>query len=198
MNTFKVAPADVIKRVASLKKKYHPNLIAARVRVEVFTVKTDGEDGSPLRYKGAPTSVKTEIVKQLDRVSCKYDARIIIDEVDWTNTTAAQKDALLDRALYFIKVKQKEEKTQLDGNDRPKLELREPDRVFAWFDKIAERHGSNSLEVQEAQQVAANAQFYLPGFDVIAPKPTKAEKIVPMPKAPKSQTAEPQAAAAAK
>lgn len=196
MNTYKIADAEVDKRLRSLRKKHHPMLDKARVRLEAFFVTTDGEDGASLRYKGSPTSCKTEILSQVNRVGSKADARILIDKIDWDNATAPQRDAMLDRALTFLKVKQKEETIVLDGNDRPKLELRVPDRVFAWFDVVAARHGEASLEVQEAKQVIDNATTYLPGFDFLA-RGEKSGKsnVVKMPSQNKS---EPQAAAAAK
>lgn len=197
MNTYRIADAKVEKRLRSLRKKHHPMLDKARVRIEAFFVTTDGEDGASLRYKGSPTSCKTEILSQVNRVGSKADARILIDKEDWDIASPQQRDAMLDRALTFIKVKQKDEKTVLDGNDRPKLELRVPDRVFAWFDVIAARHGEASLEVQEARQVVTNATTYLPGFDFLAhgEKNEAKSKVVQMPSQNKT---EPQAAVAAK
>ena len=63
----------------------------------------------------------------------------------------AKKDALLDHELYHLEVQRnKHGKPKLDCNRRPKLTMRLHDRQYGWFDEIAQRHGSASIECQQA------------------------------------------------
>jgi len=168
-NRYSVAPADVQKRVKKIAGKFHKGLVKGRARLDVlFVTPQEDDDGAPIKQWGGVQVAKTRIISQRDRGAGRGDAEILIDARCWDGLTPAQRDAVVDRQLSFLKVKTDDEGNNvLDGNDRVKLIMQRPTRIFAWFDDVAKRHGENSVEVQEANELiaAGGAQLYFPGME---------------------------------
>lgn len=194
MNKYTAAGLDVARRAKRLRKKYHPELDKARVRVDFLFVTTDGEDGCALKCNGYPAMAVASVIPQKNRVGLKADARIIIDKEAWDGLAEKQKDALLDHELYHFQVVMADDTIALDGNDRPKIRIRKHDVQLGFFSAIARRHGEHSQEVIQARALIADAaEVYLPGFEVLA-KPAPGTKkatsnVVRMPKPEQGQQA---------
>jgi len=192
-----------MKRVKAMRKKWHPELEKARVRIDVLMVSTDGEDGAAIKANGYPADGLAKILPQEQRGAGTADARILLDAEKYDSLEDKERDALIDHELQHFQVVMKDGVIVLDGNERPKLRMRRHDVQVGWFSVIAERHKEHSAEVQQAKAIVQRAaSTYLPGFEFLDKNAKPAGKVVPMPQqtkqsAPKAQAATPPVAAAA-
>jgi hypothetical protein len=165
-NVYSVAPADVQKRVNRIRKKSYSFLDKAKVKIDVlFVTPQEEDDADPITQWGTPQPGKTRVIAQRDRGAGRGDAEIVLDARWYGEVSAAHQDAIIDRQLAFLAVKTDQEgDICLDGNGRPKLTMRKPDHMFAWFDDVAERHGDASVEVEQAQSLLGtkSGQLYFP------------------------------------
>lgn len=154
MKSYAKCPDEVAARAASLIKKFHPDLDAVGIRIDFISVSTDEEGGTALAHNGYPAAAIVKIVGPKERAIGRGDAEIVIDEEGYTDMSDAQKDALIDHELYHLEiVRNKHGRHVLDCNRRPKLKMRLHDRQYGWFDEIAQRHGSASIECQQATRL---------------------------------------------
>ena len=74
---------------------------------------------------------------------------------------------MLDHELHHMEVKLDEEGVVIrDDLKRPKLKLRKHDVEVGWFALVAGRHGSNSLEIEQAKRVMDSyGQLFWPEID---------------------------------
>lgn len=159
MPAFTRADDDTERLMKSTLEKYHQELKKADVDVSVIMT-------SGLMVHGWPAFARVRIVSQRDRVQGMADAEIAIDEDRWTLLSHDQRVGILDHELEHLQVVTEDDgKVKVDDCSRPRLRIRPHDHQFGWFNSIAERHGANSQEVQQASQFAnAHGQLYLPGI----------------------------------
>lgn len=160
---FSKSPDEVGKRVIALIEKYHPELHANSVKVDCISVaSTDPDDPTPLKLNGYPCAAVIKVISSKDRTMGRGDAEIVIDELSYLSMLDREKDALLDHELTHLEVKKnKFGRTKMDEHNRPKLGMRLHDRQYGWFDSVAKRHGSASMECKQALKLyIAGSQTY--------------------------------------
>lgn len=162
MKTYSKAPAEVAKRAASIIKKYHPDLENVGIRIDFISVANDEEGEPALTLNRYPCAAVVKIIGAKERAIGRGDAEIVIDEATYTEMKDESKDALLDHELYHLEiVRNKHGIPKKDCNGRPKLTSKLHDRQYGWFDEIAKRHGSASLECQQSTRLfLAGKQVY--------------------------------------
>lgn len=167
MKTFARAPDSTTERVNAIIAKFHPDLHAVSVRVDcVSTVNTDPDEPALLLH-GYPCAAVVRVLGSKDRAMGRGDAEIVFDEAGYIAMSDQEKDALIDHELTHLVVKKKPSgRAMLDEHNRPKLEMRLHDRQFGWFDQIAQRHGSASLECKQALGLVLKAKQVYFNFDM--------------------------------
>jgi hypothetical protein len=162
---FSLAPTDAHKLCQRLIQTYHSDLDSAAVKVDLVLAFRDPEGEAPAMEKdGHRIMGKASILNLKDRVKGMGDCEIILDGDAWDGLPEKQKAALMDHELEHFEVKRDKEGSFLyDDMNRPMLKIRNHDRQFGWFDTVAQRHRSDSLEVAELQRLFTEAgQIYLP------------------------------------
>ena len=173
MKIYTKASSDVYDRVAHLIRLFRPDLLDAGLKVDLLFISTDDENDEepPLKLNGYPCYAVVRVVDVKGRTMGRGDAEIVIDEAQYLVMNDPKRDALLDHELHHIElVLTPKGRVKLDCRKRPQLTMRKHDRQYGWFDAIAQRHGINSIEVQQAQSlVLAGTQIYF-GFMDSVPK----------------------------
>lgn len=156
-------------------KLYHERLKLAEVTIGVLAAhgpvseETGERTGPAIKHHGIKALAKVRIVSLRDRAHGLPDAEILIDGDEWPMLSRQQRIALFDHELTHLELA-----GETDDLGRPKLKIRQHDFQVGWFHEVAERHGSSSIEVQQAQQFAdEHGQLYL--FVPPLP-PTKAKR----------------------
>lgn len=174
MTTYSLANDDLREHLDEVMSLYHPHLRDAGVRVDMLPAYAaqdmNGDTTGPaIKLGGHACYAVIRILGLRDRVAGRGDAEMVVDGDNWDTWDEDQLRAILDHELCHLELKVSDKGTvKRDDHDRPQLRLRQHDRHFGWFDAVARRHGSSSIEVQHASQLAAMAdlrQLYLPGMD---------------------------------
>lgn len=167
MGTFyKKAGDDVNKVIKSMMKKYHGHLLkdAIGCDVTVDALLAFSEKGPPVTLHGMECYAKVRIVNLRDRVKGMADAEIIIDSDKWDTMNDERRNALIDHELEHLELALKKGAISFDDIGRPKLKIRHHDIDVGWFKSIAERHGKESIEIQQAHEIYAENQQLLFNF----------------------------------
>lgn len=167
---YQKAPLEVAERAKALVEKHHFDLNNNRVRIDfIFANATVDDDGVPsgpaISHNGYPCLGIARILGSKDRVMGRGDGEIVIDGDRWPNLSSEKQDALLDHELEHFQLKfDKYGGVVFDDSHRPKLKVKKHDHQFGWFDSIARRHGSNSIEVNQFRALCEDesGQYYLP------------------------------------
>ena len=151
--TYKPADDDCLSIITRTLELYHGPLRDAGVTVQALfaypPVDKEGEStGKPaLKHHGRAASACIRTTKLEERVLDASDLEIKIDWENWTTMDEAEQIALIDHELYHRTLKlDKEGGVKRDDHDRPLFDRREHDREAGWFDVVAKRHGSKSME----------------------------------------------------
>jgi hypothetical protein len=155
------ASPDVEQRIQGIRETWYPELEGVAIcALFVF----GDEDEQVLTHNGYYAAATMKIVGTKERAAGLADAMLVVDRYVYSAMTPAQMNALLDHELYHLErvIDEKTGHAAIDAIGRPRLSIRKHDRQFGWFDEIAERHGENSIEVQQARHFAsATGQLYL-------------------------------------
>lgn len=165
MKTYDQATPEVQARAVALMKRFYPEFVAVKLKVDFIFASTDSEDGHAVTHGGYPAAAVVRIVSLKDRAKGLGDIEIVIDRDGYLDMTDEEKDALLDHELYHPQLQlDKNRKVKFDGHGRPKLTMRKHDFQVGWFHEIARRHGSASGEYKQAQSLMGeHGQLYF-GF----------------------------------
>jgi len=154
----------------------YKDLREAKVKIDfLFAFAEVGEDGVSKGHALTKHGIRAlGITRKLgikDRVMGRGDAEVALDGDWWTDATPARRRALLDHEMHHIEVKLDEEGVVLrDDLKRPKLKLRKHDVEVGWFAIVAGRHGSSSLEIEQAKLVMDSyGQLFWPCIDAVEP-----------------------------
>jgi hypothetical protein len=98
----------------------------------------------------------------------------MLDGDAWDGLPDKQKAALMDHELEHFEVKRdKVGDFVMDDLNRPVIKIRHHDRQFGWFDTIAMRHRSDSMEVHQLRKLfTEEGQVYLPFIKDLADEET--------------------------
>lgn len=166
MAACKQADEETRRLLETAREKWHEDLVDADVAIALLF--TEG-----LKHKGWPAIAEVKIESQRSRVLGVDDATVTIDQDRWALLSMEQKLAVLDHELEHLVVETEENgDVSLDECSRPKLRIKDHDYQFGWFNKIAERHGKNAIEVQQATQLhEAHGQLYFAFLEHAPAKP---------------------------
>lgn len=180
--TYERASDDVIEKVQEVMRRFHPDLAAAKVTIDVLLAHADPDsDECAVKAHGYPAAAVVRKIGLKDRVKGCADAEIVIDGDKIDEWSDRQLMALIDHELNHLEP-DRDAKGEFKTDDigRPKLAIRLHDRQFGWFDIIAKRWGVDSFEVQQAGEMVRDyefAQLYLPGFDPLEIGSIKKEQL---------------------
>lgn len=166
---YQPCPAEVEDRVKALVSRYHADLEKAGVTFDLLFVadpEDEAGDKPMLSCHGVPALAIARIVPVKDRVKGCRDGEICIDQRRYEEMEPAQRDALLDHELQHFELKKKGDATVTDVAGRPGLRMRKHDYDFGWFEAVARRHGTSSIEVRQARTLG-RVQAFFPFFTEI-------------------------------
>lgn len=181
-------PAKEAKAIAGrLIEKYHAGLKDSGATIEcIEATRADAEGeivgGSATKINGFSVPAKIKINSLADRVEGKADVTITFDHTQWKDASDDERAAIIDHQLQCVDVMREDGKGAVltDDIDRPRMKVRKPDHFHRWFDVIAERHKTASIELRQAKtwfDSAGQGWFsYLPFDNEPAKKPPSAEK----------------------
>lgn len=165
---FTLAPIAIHQLCTKLIELYHSDLDSAAAKVDIVMAFRDPEGEAPAMEKdGHRILGQSSVIKLKDRVKGMGDCEVMLDGDAWDSLPEKQQAALLDHELEHFEVKRdKEGDFIFDDLNRPTIKIRNHDRQFGWFDTVAQRHRSDSMEVHQLQKLFAEAgQIYLPFVD---------------------------------
>jgi hypothetical protein len=159
MTTYTHADDDTMRMLKEVADEYHAVLGEEGVTVSILMAHAAiGDDGDPkgpaLKHHGVPAfaTIRRTTLKQ--RVAGMADAEMTIDGDRWPHMPVAQRRAIIDHELTHLDLVIKEDGLERDDHGRPKLRLRPHDVEVGWFYEVAERHGDDSQERQQARAIA--------------------------------------------
>lgn len=174
MSTYKKAPE--IKELADeILNKFdtHKPLVEHKVRIDFLfafaSVDEQGEaHGCAITHHGVRAYGLTRKIPLKERAMGRGDAEVMLDGDWWQNATEASRRALLDHEMHHLEVCFDEDQVLItDDLKRPKLKLRKHDVEVGWFAIVAGRHGSASLEMQQAKVLMDSyGQLFWPALDM--------------------------------
>ncbi len=152
-----------------LMGKFHPELAKEGVKVDlVFAHAPEDDDGNVMgpavKHHGYPATSVARIVSLKDREKGNGDCEITLDGDAWPDFSEDERAAVMDHELYHFRLQRdKENDVKHDSGNRPKMTMRHHDVQIGWFNEIATRHGTASMERKQAVQlIADNGQYYWP------------------------------------
>jgi hypothetical protein len=168
---YDVASDEVRNRVTALIERFHPDLKASGLTLDLLWAKS--EDDSPaVMLHGYACLAVVRITNAKERTAGRADSEIVIDKERYEKLSELSRDALLDHELFHLTcAKDKFGAFKIDEHHRPLLKMRLHDREFGWFDAIASRHGEHAMEVIQARLFAKDAGQVYFGFDAGAQVP---------------------------
>lgn len=160
MTTYCKGNDEVYDRAALIQKLFYPELVEAGLKIDILFIATDAEDKPALTHNGYPAAAVVRVLGIKERTMGRGDAEIVIDEARYIDYSEAEKDALIDHEIHHIKLKRYKNTGPvfLDERGRPRLTLKKHDRQYGWFDEIAKRHGTASIEVKQAMRLCIEAK----------------------------------------
>jgi len=178
MSTYAKAPPEVREMAEKILEEFisYKPIVEAKVKIDfLFAFAEVGEDeeskGHALTKHGIRALGITRKLGIKDRVMGRGDAEVCLDGDWWEDATPARRRALLDHELHHLEVKLDEDGVVIrDDLKRPKFKLRKHDVEVGWFALVAGRHGSNSLEIEQAKLVMDSyGQLFWPCIDAVEP-----------------------------
>lgn len=157
--TYQKADDDLVRFVDNVMIKHHWRLKNAGVTVSVLTAEAGVDEagnrkGPAMKTRGHAVEAKIRIVGIRDRVKDVADAELIIDFDRWPLRSMAQRVALIDHEFTHLDLVHDDGgRVKRDDHGRPKMRIRPHDVEIGWFVEVAERHGRDSIEVEQAQAI---------------------------------------------
>jgi len=163
MKTYKLADGNTHDRLHSIVNKHHPQL--KRVSFDVLEVRSDS--GNALTANGYGCIACVRIVPLKDRACGRSDVEIVLDADKFGCANERAKSAILDHELTHLEpMLDKDGRPRKDSLTRPRLQLKRHDWQFGWFNAVAKRWGTDSIEVQQAIECQQSShQLFFPLFE---------------------------------
>jgi len=165
---FTMAGKEEDRLCKKLIESYHSDLDSTAATVDIVFAFRDPDGEAPAMEKdGHRILGQAKITSLKDRTKGMKDGEIMLDGDAWTGLTDKVKAALMDHELEHFECKRdKEGEFIFDDLNRPVLKMRNHDRQFGWFDTVAQRHRSDSMEILQLQKLFRDSeQIYLPFID---------------------------------
>lgn len=178
MSTYTKATPEVREMAEKVLEEFlsYKDIIEAKVKIDfLFAFAECGEGGDSKGHALTKHGVRalgiTRKIGIKDRVMGRGDAEVCIDGDWWEEATPARRRALLDHELHHIEIVVDEDGAVIrDDLKRPKLRLRKHDVEVGWFALVAGRHGSSSLEIEQAKAVMDSyGQLFWPAIEAQEP-----------------------------
>jgi len=168
MKIYAKCSAEVLAKVSAMIEKFHPTLSGVGIKIACLSVANTDEDEPALLLHGYPCAAVVRLLGAKDRVRGIGDAEIVFDEAVFNDMEEAEQNALIDHELCHLDVKRKPKtgKPIFDCYKRPALTMKLHDRQFGWFDEVAKRHGSASLECKQAMGLVLSGKQVYFNFDL--------------------------------
>lgn len=167
--TYEPANADDQLFLEEVRDEYEPDLTEAETRVKLmFAFGPKGKHGELLKpailRKGVRLYGEVKINNPKDRAEGKADATVWIDGDEWPGWSEARRRAAIHHELHHLAVERDAYgKVKTDDYDRPVMTSRPHDFEVGWFKVIADIHGADSFEVEQAARLAdATGQLLWP------------------------------------
>jgi hypothetical protein len=153
---FQLADASVHALAKEVMEAHHPELRMPDgefVRLCIMMAFGDANSDEPsLKLHGYPAAAIVKVIPYDQRVDKRADAEIKIDQSQWDSFTENQQRALLDHEITHLEIqKDKDGFVKTDDAGRPKLGVRLHDWQLGGFRSIAERYGTDAIEVMNAR-----------------------------------------------
>lgn len=165
--------------------KDHEDLRLAGVTIAVLFREGD----KPMQHGGWTALAYVKKTSAKERVQGVRDAVIVIDHEPWMELEDKQKLTLLDHELYHLipiveavhiegeGPDEREVKTfEYDTAGRPKLRMRKHDVQVGWFARMAEKHGTDSMERIGANEIVQKYGQLFFGFGGDEGRPKRRRK----------------------
>lgn len=198
MKTYSAASQDLIDHIRYMRDQYHPGL--KDVAVGALFVHDDEHGDAVLKHNGYPAAAVVSIMPLKHRALGAPDALIIMDRAFWLGSSSVERNAVCDHELQHLDrvldeaTDDKPAGPKFDSIGRPVLRMRRHDRQFGWFDEVAKRHGTASIEVRQAAAMIADAetcQLYFDFASVVHPLAPPPSPATPPPAPPSGGGAPP-------
>ena len=163
---FTLATKETHRLCEELIRKHHPDLDTTAAKVDIVMAFRDPDGEAPAMEKdGHRIYGKASLINLKDRVKGMGDCEIMLDGDVWEELNEKVRAAILDHELEHFEVKRDKKGNFIwDDISRPALKSKNHDIQIGWFDKVARRHGSDSMEIKQLQQLFndEDGQTYLP------------------------------------
>lgn len=176
MATYTPADDETIALMHEVMAAYHERLLHAGVTIGVLmaAAPVDNETGEPkgnaLTHNSKPAIALARIIAHRERVQGVPDGVIDLDGDKWTFFSREERAAILDHELEHFEIVVKDGVVTTDDGGRPKLRMKPHDFDVGWFRGPALRHGKNSQEVQQGEQMLAEDGFaFMPSLNLPVP-----------------------------
>ena len=164
-STYALAEARDKELLTEVVRGHHTDIDTTAVKIDLLFAFRDPEGDAPAILKdGLRVLGKVSPIGLKDRIKGMGDAEIIIDGDAWGTMNSLEKLALLDHFLTSLEVKRdKAGEFVYDDYQRPVLKSRPHDRVIRLYHDVAVRHGANSIEVKQMEDLfLQSGKMYLP------------------------------------
>jgi hypothetical protein len=117
------------------------------------------------------SAASADLLKRIERMQAEHHPDLAKVTIHWQKLGPAHMNALIDHELEHLTTVLDVDtgKPKFDGQNRPKLQMRQHDHQLGWFDAIARRHGEASPEICQARELLEQTkQLYFDFGQVIA------------------------------
>lgn len=157
MTTYVQADDSTRALLGTVMAQYHQRLQAIGLTVNILMAhapldEAGDPDGPALKQHGAPAIAIIKINPLKQRAHGLADAELVLDGDQWPTFSRAKRIAIMDHELTHL-----EPTLKNDDLGRPKLKMRQHDFQVGWFFDVAQRHGGESVEVEQFK--AATYEF---------------------------------------
>lgn len=179
MKTYTPCDSEVAAVLAGIIRNHRPELKKLQVTFDLIFVLSDAE-GPALSLYGYPCYAVIRRTSAKERAAGRSDVEIVIDAERYSTLSVASRVALLHHEITHLELaKDRFGAMRVDSAGRPVLAMRKHDRQFGWFDEIAQRYGTDSIEVQQARELLESGrqtyfEFPVPAEDAATTPETAA------------------------
>lgn len=157
--SFRRSSASTRAILDKVMEMYYPDLIEYKISIDLMDAFTS--DGKPaVMHHGKPAYAVIKQVSLKDRAKGNGDVEITIDEYRFSQLSERSQMALLDHELHHLEFKlNKDDQRSVDDLGRFLFTMKPHDIEFGWFNTVAARWGSDSIESMQARDLNSDPDF---------------------------------------